>query len=104
MVFFVDEWDSSRPIRGERYTVGFEAPEVFVFGWRRNQSEGNVPLDGTGNAVRSPAHFRVTSSDILEALLRRRISSTSKDGPEITLESETLRMVRRRIPPLARGR
>jgi len=44
-------------------------------------------------------HFCSTSSEILEAWLSRKISSTSRDGPEITVESDDLRNVRKRMPP-----
>jgi hypothetical protein len=47
-------------------------------------------------------HLCSTSSEILEALLRRKISSTSRDGLDITVESDDLRNVRRRMPPRRR--
>ena len=47
-------------------------------------------------------HLCSMSSEILEARLRRRISSTRRDGPEITVESDDLRNVRKRMPPRRR--
>jgi hypothetical protein len=47
----------------------------------------------------SPSHFSLTSSGISEAPLVRNNSSTSKDGPDITVESESLRTDRSRMPP-----
>ena len=56
-------------------------------------------VDDGGNATVLRPHLCSTSSEILETLLSRRTSSTSKDGPEITVASDDLRSVRRRMPP-----
>ena len=50
-----------------------------------------------------PPHIVETSSVMLSVLLRDRIWSTRSEGPEMTLEPDTRRMVRRRAPPRRSG-
>lgn len=59
------------------------------------------PPEDAGNADIFLFHLWATRSEMLVALLRRMISSTSKEGPEIILESGTRRNVRKRIPPVS---
>lgn len=73
--------------------------EVLVIRRRYIDIEGVAISPPLGNAAIFPAHFSDTSSSMLDAPWRRRISSTSNEGPDITFESDTLRMVRRSTPP-----
>jgi hypothetical protein len=88
--------ERSSPTRGEQYMNGLTAG---AFGCRHKDVEVLPLADARGNAVVLRPHLCSTSSEILEALLRRNISSTSRDGPEITVESDDLRNVRKRTPP-----
>src|SRR3979490_377797 len=54
---------------------------------------------GARNADISPDHFSLTSSGMSSALLDRNNSSTSREGPDMTVESETRRGVRSSMPP-----
>ena len=54
---------------------------------------------GARNADMSPNHFSLTSAGISSAPLDRNNSSTSREGPDMTVESETLRRVRNSMPP-----
>lgn len=54
---------------------------------------------GTRNADMSRNHFSLTSSGMSSAPLDRNNSSTRREGPDMTVESETLRRVRSNMPP-----
>jgi hypothetical protein len=57
---------------------------------------------GARNADMSPNHLSLTSSGMPSAPLDRNNSSTSREGPDMTVESETLRRVRSNMPPRTR--
>ncbi|SRR6266404_387005 len=61
--------------------------------------EAEFSDDGTRKADISPSHFSVTSSEMPGQPLQRNSSSTSREGPDTTSESETLRRDRSKIPP-----
>ena len=80
--------------------VGLAPFLVHIFGRRYIEvGEALLLVDVRGNAVVLRPHLCSTSSEILQALLRRKTSSTRRDGPEITVASDDLRKVRKRIPP-----
>ena len=58
--------------------------------------------EGARNADMSPDHFSLTSSGMSAAPLARKSSSTSREGPDMTVESEILRRVRSSMPPRTR--
>ncbi|SRR6266436_1017522 len=60
---------------------------------------GSSTEDGARNADMSPNHFSLTSSGMSSAPLDRNNSSTSKEGPDMTVESATLRRLRSNMPP-----
>lgn len=97
-------------MRGEQYifmrfcgtdTVGGSG---FLIRYKEKGREGeDGQSDDGGNAEVSSDHLVCTSSAMLDAPLSRKISSTRREGPDITLPSsddvDIRRNVRKRAPP-----
>jgi hypothetical protein len=104
----VDGWERSRPMRGDLYIwsgarvdVDVVVVAVSLTPMKRvtGFKSGFSAEDGARNADMSPNHFSLTSSGMPSAPLDRNNSSTSREGPDMTVESKTLRRVRSSMPP-----
>ena len=99
----MDGCEMSRPMRGERYmrscAVGASSLDKLAEGMRTRRMVERRDSDGGGKTDMSFSQMSETRSAIFDALLRRRISSTKREGPEITLASLARRTERKRIPP-----
>ena len=83
--------------------IGFTTRTVGTLGRKyKAVDELLLLVDTGGNAAVSCPHLCSTSSEMLQASLRRSISSTRRDGPEITVESDDRRKLRKRMPPRRR--
>src|SRR6266851_4566876 len=86
-------------MRGDLYIWGGEGVSCLTPMKRVTGFESGSEGEGARNADILPSHLSLTSSGMSEALLVRNNSSTSREGPDMTVESVTLRRVRRSMPP-----
>lgn len=99
----VPGWERSNPIRGERYTVGWNDPGCSSSRGRRVRWVILLKLSRGRKAFRPVEESHLVSTrEEMEgtAPLAWRISSTMREGPHMIFGSGEVReRVRRRIPP-----